>query len=154
MNISVLSLARAGIFAQTVTKKGSCCSRNTSQKTRFWSSFTASLYLLFRNCFDSISNMTENWLAPENGAILKVREEPLFYLEGRHTCWENDSLQKRSSTCWGKWKYLWSDGGGNTIIYDRIAHWGMDHLLRRSLSRWERRCWVTLRYTSNLCIGD
>ncbi len=33
MNISVLSLARAGIFAQAVTRNDSCCSRSTFQKT-------------------------------------------------------------------------------------------------------------------------
>ena len=38
-------------------------------------------------------------LLPENGSTLKVRVEPLFYSEGRHTCQENDSLQRRSSTC-------------------------------------------------------
>ena len=32
-NISVLSHVKAGIYAQAVTKKGPCCSRNTSQKT-------------------------------------------------------------------------------------------------------------------------
>jgi len=42
---------------------------------------------------------------------------------------------------------LWSDGSENTIIYDHIAHWGIDHLLRRSSSRWERRYSVPLQLT-------
>ena len=43
--------------------------------------------------------------------------------------------QGRCSICYFMRKYLWSDGGGNTIIYDHIARWGMDHLPRKSLSR-------------------
>ena len=57
-------------------------------------------------------------------------------------------------TLLGTRKYLWSDGGWNTIIYDRIAHWGIDLLPRRSLSRWERRCSVPLRSTLHLRFED
>ena len=39
-------------------------------------------------------------------------------------------------TLLGARKYLWSDGGGNTIIYDHTAHWGIDLLHLRSTSRW------------------
>jgi len=70
-NISVLSSlrsrrhARAGIFAQAVTKKGSCCSRNTSQKTYSRSSFGrisnmtgTSSKKLQRSCFPSYTITT------------------------------------------------------------------------------------------------
>jgi len=38
-------------------------------------------------------------LPTKNGPTLKVREEPLLYSQERHTYRENDSLQRRSSTC-------------------------------------------------------
>jgi hypothetical protein len=49
-------------------------------------------------------------------------------------------------------KSLWSDGGGNTIIYDRIDRWGIDLLHQRSFCRWERRCSVPLHLTPALQI--
>ena len=42
-------------------------------------------------------------------------------------------------TLLGPRKCLWSNGGENIIIYDRIAHWGIDLLPRRLPPRWERR---------------
>jgi hypothetical protein len=35
-------------------------------------------------------------------------------------------------------------------LYDHIVHWGIDLLLRRSYSQWERRCWVPLLSTAHL----
>ena len=43
-------------------------------------------------------------------------------------------------TILGARKWLWSDGDENIIIYDHIAHRGIDLLLQRSLFQWERRC--------------
>ena len=48
--------------------------------------------------------------------------------------------------------HLWSDGGGNTIIYDHIAHWGMvsyprDHYPDGTVG-------VRFRSASRLCFGD
>ena len=58
-----------------------------------------------------------------------------------------DSVWERYFIRLAKRNHLWSDGGENTIIYALTAHWGIDHLPQRSLSRWERRCSVPLHLT-------
>ena len=73
-----------------------------------------------------------------------------LWLPNRSSCRAPESVLERCSEWLLKRKYLWSDGGGNTIIYDYIVRWGIDLLPRRLLFRWERRCSVPLRSTSHL----
>jgi hypothetical protein len=45
-------------------------------------------------------------------------------------CRAADSVLERCSARLLKRNCLWGDGSGNTIKYDHIAHWGIDHLPR------------------------
>ena len=72
------------------------------------------------------------------------------YIESFNGKLRDELLNREVLTRYSRRKCLWNDGGGNTIIYDRIVHWGIALLPQRSLCRWERRCSVSLRFTSHL----
>ena len=79
---------------------------------------------------------------PVSKAVL-IKKKAFSRPSNPSPCKATDSILERSSKHYFRRKYLWSDGGENTIMYDRIAHWGIDLLPRRSLFRWERGCSVS-----------
>jgi len=64
-------LVKAGTSDRTVIRKGSCFSRNTSQKTCSWSSLTDSLYSASRSRRGCIVNMTETSLKIFQGLFFR-----------------------------------------------------------------------------------
>ena len=90
MNISIPSYVKAGLFAQAVTRKDSCCFRNTSGENVLLKLPHRQFVFTLRNCCEFISNMT--------GTSLKMFKDHIFYHK-RLLYWSSKNSSDDRSCC-------------------------------------------------------